>query len=40
MLAKIGKEEWGQKIQKVMAKENDPYTVAEALFRQILERRE
>ncbi|MGI1691107.1 methylmalonyl Co-A mutase-associated GTPase MeaB [Thermoanaerobacter uzonensis] len=37
---KIGDEEFDQKIQKIMAKEIDPYTVAEALYRQILERRE
>ncbi|ERM93346.1 GTPase [Caldanaerobacter subterraneus subsp. yonseiensis KB-1] len=40
VFAKMGNEEFDQKIQKVMAKEIDPYTVAEALYRQILERRE
>lgn len=40
VFAKMGNEEFDQKIQKIMRKEIDPYTVAEALYRQIIERRE
>lgn len=40
VFAKMGNEEFDQKIQKIMRKEIDPYTVAEALYRQIVERRE